>query len=100
MSIMKGKQELNYSQEKLLGRDDLTSDVTRDGYGKLIPTGVPAGMMRSDRTSLQLTSMPEFSGLPSNHCGDRWTNSALSAVGVGDGCQNWRYVSPGFGAIL
>jgi cell division protein FtsI (penicillin-binding protein 3) len=50
-----GQAGVEYSQEKLLGRDDLASDVTRDGYGKLIPTGVPAGMMRSDRTSLQLT---------------------------------------------
>ncbi|AFY68772.1 Peptidoglycan glycosyltransferase [Thalassoporum mexicanum PCC 7367] len=50
-----GQAGVERSQEKLLRRDDLTSDVTRDGYGKLIPTGVPAGMMRSDRTSLQLT---------------------------------------------
>ncbi|OIP77694.1 MAG: cell division protein FtsI [Oscillatoriales cyanobacterium CG2_30_44_21] len=51
----RGQAGIEISQEKLLERTDQTPSVTQDGYGKLIPTRIPAGMIRSDRTSLQIT---------------------------------------------
>ncbi|MBD2151451.1 penicillin-binding protein 2 [Pseudanabaena sp. FACHB-1277] len=51
----RGQAGLELSQEKLLERIDQTPSVTQDGSGKLIPTRIPAGMIQSDRTSLQLT---------------------------------------------
>lgn len=50
-----GQAGLERSQEKLLERTDQTPEVTQDGAGKLIPTRIPVGMIRSDRTSLQMT---------------------------------------------
>ncbi len=51
----RGQAGLELSQEKLLERTDQAPSVTQDGSGKLIPTRIPAGMIQSDRTSLQLT---------------------------------------------
>ncbi len=51
----RGQAGLELSQEKLLERTDQAPEVAQDGNGKLIPNRVPAGMIRSDRTSLQLT---------------------------------------------
>jgi len=51
----RGQAGIELSQEKLLERTDQTPEVTQDGNGKLIPNRVPAGMIRSDRTSLQMT---------------------------------------------
>lgn len=51
----RGQAGIELSQERLLERTDQTPAVTQDGYGKLIPTRIPAGMIRSDRTSLQMT---------------------------------------------
>lgn len=51
----RGQAGLELSQEKLLERADLISEVTQDGRGRLIPSGVPAGVLRPDRTSLQLS---------------------------------------------
>ena len=46
---------IELSQEKLLERTDQAPSVTQDGNGKLIPNRIPAGMLQSDRTSLQMT---------------------------------------------
>ncbi|PZU97326.1 MAG: cell division protein FtsI [Pseudanabaena sp.] len=51
----RGQAGIELSQERLLERTDQTPAVRQDGYGKLIPTRIPAGMIRSDRTSLQMT---------------------------------------------
>ena len=51
----RGQAGLELSQEKLLERTDQAPEVSQDGNGKLIPNRVPAGMIRSDRTSLQMT---------------------------------------------
>jgi cell division protein FtsI (penicillin-binding protein 3) len=51
----RGQAGLELSQERLLERTDQAPSVTQDGSGKLIPTRIPAGMIQSDRTSLQLT---------------------------------------------
>ncbi|NUN64799.1 penicillin-binding protein 2 [Pseudanabaena biceps] len=50
-----GQAGLERSQEKLLERTDQKPEVAQDGAGKLIPTRIPVGMIRSDRTSLQMT---------------------------------------------
>lgn len=50
-----GKAGVEISQEALLERSDQASEVAQDGGGKLIPSGVPAGMIRGDRNKLQLT---------------------------------------------
>ncbi len=51
----RGQAGIELSQEKLLERNDQTPAVAQDGNGKLIPNRIPAGMIRSDRTSLQMT---------------------------------------------
>ncbi|PZO39020.1 MAG: cell division protein FtsI [Pseudanabaena frigida] len=51
----RGQAGIELSQEKLLERTDQTPEVAQDGNGKLIPNRIPAGMIRSDRTSLQMT---------------------------------------------
>jgi len=51
----RGQAGIELSQEKLLERTDQAPSVAQDGNGKLIPNRVPAGMIRSDRTSLQMT---------------------------------------------
>ncbi|MFN5857050.1 MAG: peptidoglycan D,D-transpeptidase FtsI family protein [Pseudanabaenaceae cyanobacterium] len=51
----RGQAGLELSQEKLLERTDQAPAVSQDGTGKLIPNRVPAGMIRPDRTNLQLT---------------------------------------------
>ncbi|MEI6330119.1 MAG: penicillin-binding protein 2 [Pseudanabaena sp. ELA645] len=51
----RGQAGIELSQEKLLERTDQAPEVSQDGNGKLIPNRVPAGMIRSDRTSLQMT---------------------------------------------
>ena len=51
----RGQAGIELSQEKLLERNDQTPEVDQDGNGKLIPNRIPAGMIRSDRTSLQIT---------------------------------------------
>ncbi len=51
----RGQAGIELSQEKLLERTDQASSVGQDGNGKLIPNRIPAGMIRSDRTSLQMT---------------------------------------------
>jgi cell division protein FtsI (penicillin-binding protein 3) len=50
-----GQAGIELSQEKLLERTDQAPSVTQDGTGKLIPNRIPAGMLQSDRTSLQMT---------------------------------------------
>ncbi|MEA5489860.1 MULTISPECIES: peptidoglycan D,D-transpeptidase FtsI family protein [Pseudanabaena] len=51
----RGQAGIELSQEKLLERTDQSPAVTQDGNGKLIPNRIPAGMLQSDRTSLQMT---------------------------------------------
>jgi cell division protein FtsI (penicillin-binding protein 3) len=51
----RGQAGIELSQEKLLERTDQAPSVTQDGTGKLIPNRIPAGMLQSDRTSLQMT---------------------------------------------
>lgn len=51
----RGQAGIELSQEKLLERTDQAPTVSRDGFGNLIPNRIPAGMIQSDRTSLQLT---------------------------------------------
>ncbi|MBD2177614.1 penicillin-binding protein 2 [Pseudanabaena sp. FACHB-1998] len=51
----RGQAGIELSQEKLLERTDQTPAVAQDGSGKLIPTRIPAGMIRTDQTSLQMT---------------------------------------------
>lgn len=51
----RGQAGVERSQEKLLAREEQFSKVSQDGIGRLIPSGLPAGMIRTDRTSLQLT---------------------------------------------
>ena len=51
----RGQAGIELSQEKLLERTDQEAKGAKDGSGKLIPNRVPAGMIRSDRTSLQMT---------------------------------------------
>jgi cell division protein FtsI (penicillin-binding protein 3) len=51
----RGQAGVELSQEKLLERTDQAPLVAQDGSGKLIPNRIPAGMLQSDRTSLQLT---------------------------------------------
>jgi cell division protein FtsI (penicillin-binding protein 3) len=51
----RGQAGIELSQEKLLERTDQAPAVAQDGNGKLIPNRIPAGMIRSDRTSLQMT---------------------------------------------
>jgi len=53
----RGQAGIELSQEKLLERTDQDQApfVGQDGNGKLIPNRIPAGMIRSDRTSLQMT---------------------------------------------
>ena len=51
----RGQAGIELSQEKLLERTDQSPSVTQDGNGKLIPNRIPAGMLQSDRTSLQMT---------------------------------------------
>lgn len=51
----RGQAGIELSQEKLLVRTDQASEVPRDGSGKLISNRIPAGMIQSDRTSLQMT---------------------------------------------
>ena len=51
----RGQAGIELSQEKLLERTDQEAKGAQDGSGKLIPNRVPAGMIRSDRTSLQMT---------------------------------------------
>jgi cell division protein FtsI (penicillin-binding protein 3) len=51
----RGQAGIELSQEKLLERTDQTSSVAKDGNDKFIPNRVPAGMLQSDRTSLQMT---------------------------------------------
>lgn len=51
----RGQAGIELSQEKLLERTDQAPAVAQDGSGKLIPTKIPAGMIRSDQTSLQMT---------------------------------------------
>ncbi|WP_019499844.1 peptidoglycan D,D-transpeptidase FtsI family protein [Pseudanabaena sp. PCC 6802] len=50
-----GQAGVEFSQEKLLERTDQASDVVQDGRGRLIPSSLPAGVLRVDRTRLQLT---------------------------------------------
>ncbi|MBD2187127.1 peptidoglycan D,D-transpeptidase FtsI family protein [Pseudanabaena mucicola] len=50
-----GQAGIERSQEKLLARQDKDPEIAQDGEGKLIPSQVPAGMIQSDRSSLQLT---------------------------------------------
>jgi cell division protein FtsI (penicillin-binding protein 3) len=50
-----GQAGVELSQEKLLERTDQASDVVQDGRGRLIPSSLPAGVLRVDRTRLQLT---------------------------------------------
>ena len=51
----RGQAGIELSQEKLLERTDQAPEVAQDGNGKLIPNRIPAGMISSDRTSLQMT---------------------------------------------
>jgi len=51
----RGQAGVERSQEKLLAREEQASKVSQDGSGRLIPSGLPAGMIRADHTSLQLT---------------------------------------------
>ena len=51
----RGQAGIELSQEKLLERTDQAPAVTQDGSGKLIPNRIPAGMLQTDRTSLQMT---------------------------------------------
>lgn len=51
----RGQAGIELSQEKLLERTDQPSLVPKDGNNKFIPNRVPVGMIRSDRTSLQMT---------------------------------------------
>ncbi len=51
----RGQAGIELSQNKLLERTDQAPSVSQDGNGKLIPNRIPAGMIRSDRTSLQMT---------------------------------------------
>ncbi|MDX2255805.1 MAG: penicillin-binding protein 2 [Pseudanabaenaceae cyanobacterium bins.39] len=51
----RGQAGIELSQEKLLERNEQAPSVAQDGSGKLIPTRIPAGMIQSDRTSLQIT---------------------------------------------
>ncbi len=51
----RGQAGVELSQEKLLERTDQASDVVQDGRGRLIPSSLPAGVLRVDRTRLQLT---------------------------------------------
>ena len=51
----RGQAGIELSQEKLLERTDQTPAVSRDGSGNLISNRIPAGMIQSDRTSLQMT---------------------------------------------
>ena len=51
----RGQAGIELSQEKLLERTDQAPSVSQDGNGKLIPNRIPAGMLQSDRTSLQMT---------------------------------------------
>ncbi len=51
----RGQAGIELSQEKLLERTDKTPEIAKDGNGQLIPNRIPAGMIRSDRTSLQMT---------------------------------------------
>ncbi|PZV15474.1 MAG: cell division protein FtsI [Pseudanabaena sp.] len=50
-----GQAGIEFSHENLLERADQTQSVAQDGSGKLIPNRIPAGMLQSDRTSLQMT---------------------------------------------
>ena len=51
----RGQAGIELSQEKLLERTDQAPEVAQDGNGKLIPNRIPAGMISTDRTSLQMT---------------------------------------------
>ncbi|ELS34082.1 MULTISPECIES: peptidoglycan D,D-transpeptidase FtsI family protein [Pseudanabaena] len=52
----RGQAGIELSQEKLLERTDQAPSVAQqDGNGKFIPNRIPAGMINSDRTSLQMT---------------------------------------------
>jgi len=51
----RGQAGIELSQEKLLERTDQAPLVAQDGNGKFIPNHIPAGMLQSDRTSLQMT---------------------------------------------
>ncbi len=51
----RGQAGIELSQEKLLERTDQSPSVSQDGSGKLIPNRIPAGMINSDRTNLQIT---------------------------------------------
>ncbi len=51
----RGQAGIELSQNKLLERTDQAPSISQDGNGKLIPNRIPAGMIRSDRTSLQMT---------------------------------------------
>ncbi len=51
----RGQAGIELSQEKLLERTDQAPSVVKDGNGKFIPNRIPAGMLQSDRTSLQMT---------------------------------------------
>jgi len=51
----RGQAGIELSQEKLLERTDQAPAISQDGSGKLIPNRIPAGMIQSDRTSLQMT---------------------------------------------
>ena len=51
----RGQAGIELSQEKLLERTDQAPLVAQDGNGKFIPNRIPAGMLQSDRTSLQMT---------------------------------------------
>lgn len=51
----RGQAGIELSQEKLLERNDQAPSVVKDGNGKFIPNRIPAGMLQSDRTSLQMT---------------------------------------------
>ncbi len=51
----RGQAGIELSQEKLLERTDQAPAIAKDGSGKFIPNRIPAGMISSDRTSLQMT---------------------------------------------
>ncbi len=51
----RGQAGIELSQEPLLERTNQPPEVAKDGNGNFIPTLVPAGMIQSDRTSLQMT---------------------------------------------
>ncbi|MFM7887238.1 MAG: peptidoglycan D,D-transpeptidase FtsI family protein [Pseudanabaena sp.] len=51
----RGQAGIELSQEKLLERTDQAPTIAKDGSGNFIPNRIPAGMISSDRTNLQMT---------------------------------------------